>query len=120
MRPHSRFLILALVVAALFAGAAMASYAAATHATDAVLVQHGGGNWKRRALLALPWTINRNVQRFTWVVTYYQDLEVPRSAFCETTQFTVSLSGRILGTSGDPAAWAACLRGDTAKVGRGA
>ena len=118
MRPRSRFFILALVV--LFAGAAIASYVAATHATDAVLVQYGGGHWKRRALLALPWTANRNVKPFTWVVTYYQDLEVPSPAFCEATQFTVSLSGRILRTFGDPAGWMACLRGDTAKVGRGA
>jgi len=54
------------------------------------------------------------------VVTYYQDLDVPNQAFCETTQFTVSLSGGILRTFGDPAGWVACLGGDSARVGRGA
>ncbi len=118
--PRSRLLAFALVIVVLCVGAAFASHAAATRATDALLAQHGTVHWKRRALLALPWTANANVKAFTWLVTYYQDLDVPNQSFCETTQFTVSLSGRILQTFGDPPGWVACLGGDSAKVGRGA
>jgi len=117
MRPRSRFFVVALIVAVLFSGGVAASYAVATNATDDLLAQHGGGHWRRRALLALPWTSNENVKPFTWVVTYYEDLDRPNPAFCEATQFTVSLAGRVLRTFGDPASWVACLRGDTARVG---
>jgi hypothetical protein len=109
-----------LFVVVLCAGAAFASHAAATHATDAVLANHGAVHWKRTAFLAFPWTASASVKGVTWLVTYYQDLDVPNQAFCETTQFTVSLSGRILRTFGDPAGWVACLGGDSSKVRRGA
>jgi hypothetical protein len=65
-------------------------------------------------------TANADIKPFTWLVTYYQDLDIPSHAFCETTQFAVSLGGRIIQTFGDPAGWVACLGGDSTKVGGGA
>ncbi len=118
---RSRLLVSTLLIASLLIGGAVAaSHAAATRATDAVLARYGTAPWTRRAFLVVLRSPRGQVPPFTWIVTYYQDFHAPQQAFCEPTQFTVSLRGRILRTWGDPAAWMACLGADTTNVGRGA